>query len=164
MPVKNSFNFSLIIDLSFILNLEWYFFVVFFIYNIFDDLPNTSPGFCISRQRIHAVNILDCSIDRNRDLANVQPQQRVNSAHCQGMFKVTVKQCWRNTATKSTNSTTLYVITQIITVTKFKPSYQHPCGYNARQNVKLHYFVVVVLIAMLFQLLWEWSKCSILFF
>ena len=31
---------------------------------------NTSPGFCISRQGMHAANILDCSIDCNIVLAN----------------------------------------------------------------------------------------------
>ena len=31
---------------------------------------NTSPGFRISRRRMHAANILDCSIDCNTVLAN----------------------------------------------------------------------------------------------
>ena len=30
----------------------------------------------------YAANILDCSIDCNTVLANAQPQQQVNSAHC----------------------------------------------------------------------------------
>ena len=31
---------------------------------------NTSPGFCMSRRRVHAANILDYSIDCNTVLAN----------------------------------------------------------------------------------------------
>ena len=38
-------------------------------------------------------------------------------------------------------------------MTKFKPLYQHRCGYNTYQNDKLYY--IFVFITMSFKLLWE---------
>ena len=84
-------------------------------------------------------------------LANAQPQQQVNSSCCW----VCSRWLWKGVGEILQPSRPIirisYVITQNITVPKFKPLYQHRCGYNAHQNVKSHCFVV--LIKMSFQLL-----------
>ena len=105
----------------------------------------------ISRRRMHAANILDRSIDCDTVLANAQPQQQANSARCW----VCSRWLWKGVGEILQPNRPIvrlpYVIAQNITVTKFKPLYQHRCGYKAHQNVMAQCFVV--LIKMSFQLL-----------
>ena len=97
-----------------------------------------------SRRRMHAANILDRSRDCNTVLANTQPQQQVNSCRCW----VCSRWLWKGVGEILQPNRPIvrisYVITQNITVTKFKPLYQHRCGYKAHQNVKSHCFVVLI--------------------